>query len=242
MGASMAAISTGTARGASDPGFISPQSPSGFDAGTMVAQPAKFLAAHGGVDPTAAACAPCVGAGCDQAHDSVDLKVRIRVPTNTSSFSFRHRLFTAEYPERLCASSNDFFVAMLTSSWVPGSTPPNQPLPLDGNIAFDAQGHFMSVDSAAFDVCFPMAGAPPGSCPAGTVDLLGTGYGGAGNTLSDGAATSWLIADAPVVPGETIDLEFIVWDAQDHQGDALVLLDRFRWGTPSVCGGPCPHP
>jgi hypothetical protein len=242
-GASMAAISTGTARSKSDPGFVTPQAPNSYNTGTTAMAPFVFLAAHNGVVPTSPSCPVCQGPTCGKAFDSVDLKVRLRVPTNTASFSFRHRMFTAEYPERVCANYNDFFVAMLTSTWTPDPTqmPPFPPLPADRNIAFDAQKHFMSVDNAMFDVCFPQAGAPPGSCPGGTLDLVGNGYGGAGNGVAAGAATEWLIADAPVVPGETIELELIVWDALDHQGDALVLLDKFRWNAPN-CGGNCPHP
>jgi hypothetical protein len=196
-----------------------------------VPQPTKFLQAHGGVDPTSPSCPACQGPGCDQAFDSVDLNLRIRVPTNAASFSFHHRLFTAEYPERLCTANNDFFVALLKTTWKPDPTrmPPGQPLPLDGNIATDAQGHLLSVDIGTFEVCFPTPGAPPGSCPNGTLDLLGNGYGGAGNSVNDGAATEWLIADAPVVAGEIIELDFVVWDAMDHHGDSLALLDKFRW-------------
>ena len=242
-GASMASISTGTARRKNDPGFVTPQAPNSYDAGTTATAPFVFLAAHNGVVPTAQSCPVCQGPTCDKAFDSVDLEVRLRVPTNTGSFSFRHRMFTAEYPARICAGYNDFFVALLLTTWTPppNQMPPSPPLPLDRNIAFDAQKHFMSVDNATFDVCFPTAGAPPGSCPGGMLDLVGNGYGGAGNGVADGAATGWLIADAPVVPGETIELEFIVWDALDHQGDALVLLDKFRWNAPN-CGGNCPHP
>ncbi len=68
------------------------------------------------------------------------------------------------------------------------------------------------------------------------------GLGGPGDSVSDGAATGWLIADAPVVPGETIELDFVIWDAMDHQGDSLALIDEFRWQMPFDCGGPCPHP
>ena len=243
-GPTMAAISTGSARSQNNSGFVTPQAPSSYNASTEVTQPAQFIAAHGGVDPTPATCPACVGAGCDKAFDSVDLKVRIRVPTNAFSFSFRTRFFTAEYPERLCAKNNDFFVVLLKSAWKPdpGQVPPLPPFPADTNILVDSHGNLVSVDNAFFDVCFPTPGAPPGSCPGGTLDLLGSGYGGPGNSVSDGAATEWLTSDAPVVPGETIELDFVVWDAMDHQGDSLALIDKFRWNVPVNCGGPCPHP
>ena len=243
-GPTMAAISTGSARSQNNSGFVTPQAPSSYNASTEATQPAQFLAAHGGVDPTPPTCAPCVGIGCGKAFDSVDLKVRIRVPTNASSFSYRTRFFTAEYPERLCSTHNDFFVVLLKTGWKPdpNQMPPSLPLPIDTNILLDSQGNPVSVDNAFFPVCFPTPGAPPGSCPGGTLDLVGSGYGGPGNSVSDGAATDWLVSDAPVVPGETIELELVVWDAIDHQGDSLALIDKFRWTLPDDCGGPCGHP
>jgi len=37
------------------------------------------------------------------------------------------------------------------------------------------------------------------------------------------------VNDAPVVPGEDMEIEFIVFDAGDHNVDSIVLLDNFRW-------------
>ena len=112
-----------------------------------------------------------------------------------------------------------------------------QPLPADGNIAFDANHNPVSVNNGFFQVCFPPAGAPAGTCPSGTLDLVGNGMGGWGNDLTDGGGTEWLTNTAPVVPGETIELQFVVWDAGDHNVDSLVLLDHFRWSvTPSPVG------
>jgi len=42
-------------------------------------------------------------------------------------------------------------------------------------------------------------------------------------------ATRWLTTTAPVVPGETITLRFVIWDTSDMQLDSLVLIDNFRW-------------
>ncbi len=50
-------------------------------------------------------------------------------------------------------------------------------------------------------------------------------------THDDGGGTVWLTNDAPVVPGETIELELALWDAGDHHVDSLFLLDKFRWRT-----------
>jgi hypothetical protein len=242
--ATMAAISSGTARTPTDPGYVHPQNGTTGQTGnyngmTQVKIQNAYLAPHGGKPPAPASCSAACTTGCDQAYDSVDLKTRIRVPTNAKSFSYQFKFYSAEFPEYLCQQYNDFFVALLKSSWVPdpNANPPQQPLPADTNIAFDAQGNPVSVNNSFFQVCFPPFNAPPGTCPSGTLDLIGNGMGGWGTNLKDGGGTDWLTNTAPVVPGETIELQFIIWDAGDHNVDSLVLLDHFRWSvTPSPVG------
>ena len=245
-GTTMAALSTGTARAPGDAGYVHPQNGKkagqigNYDAKTQSGGPPDYIAAHGGLFPSPANCSSqCQGQACNTSYDSVNLKARIRVPTNAKSFSYRFKFYSAEYPEFLCRQYNDFFVTLLSSSWLPdpNANPPEDPLPTDKNIAFDANKDPVSVNNAFFQICFPVAGAPPGSCPGGTLDLVGTGMGGWDQDLSDGGGTVWLTNDAPVVPGETIELEFVTWDAGDHNVDSLVLLDKFRWNvTPSTVG------
>lgn len=238
----MAAISSGAARALGDPGYVHPkngklssQNTGNYNGGTQVTIQSGYLSANGGKPPAPAACSAQCTSGCDQAFDSVDLRARLRVPTNARSFSYELKFYSAEYPEYLCQEYNDFFVALLKSSWVP--VPPQQPLPADGNIAVDAQNKPVSVNNSFFQVCFPQYGAPTGTCPSGTLELIGNGMGGWGNDLTAGGGTEWLTNTAPVVPGETIELQFIVWDAGDHNVDSLVLLDHFRWSvTPSPVG------
>jgi hypothetical protein len=55
-----------------------------------------------------------------------------------------------------------------------------------------------------------------------------------GNT---GGATKWLFTDAPVVPGETMQIEFMIFDVSDTTLDSLVLLDNFTWGLSTVAVG-----
>jgi hypothetical protein len=266
-GPTMAAISSGTARDMGDPGYVHPQNGvlagqnGNFNAGTQVGVPAPWLAAHNNVVPSPGNCPVCSGVNCAQAFDSVNLKARIRVPTNAKSFSYSFKFYTAEYPEFVCQQYNDFFLTLLKSAWVPaapvactvmtqatdcesGVCDPQalmcvqaQPLPLDKNIAFDGLHNAVSVNNGFFDVCFPAVGAPAGACPSGTFDLVGTGMGGWGGNLKDGGGTEWLINDSPVVPGETMEIQFVTWDAGDHNVDSLVLLDKFRWNvTPSALG------
>ncbi len=47
--------------------------------------------------------------------------------------------------------------------------------------------------------------------------------------VADAGGTAWLTTEAPVVPGETIVLDFLIWDTGDSELDSLVLLDNFRW-------------
>ena len=56
-------------------------------------------------------------------------------------------------------------------------------------------------------------------------------------TGATGGATNWLLTTAPVVPGETITVEFTVFDVSDSVLDSLTLLDQFEWSvTPSMVG------
>jgi hypothetical protein len=266
-GPTMAAISSGTARDMGDPGYVHPQNGSlvgqtgNYNAGTQVGVPPPWLAAHGNIVPSPGNCPACTTSTCAQAFDSVNLKATIRVPTNAKSFSYSFKFYTAEYPEFVCQKYNDFFITLLKSAWVPaapvtcavmsqtadcesGVCDPQslmcvqaQPLPLDKNISFDGLHNAVSVNNGFFDVCFPSVGAPAGACPSGTADLVGTGMGGWGTNLKDGGGTEWLINDSPVVPGETMEIQFVTWDAGDNNVDSLVLLDKFRWNvTPSAIG------
>jgi hypothetical protein len=58
-------------------------------------------------------------------------------------------------------------------------------------------------------------------------------------TSSGGGATGWLTSTAPVTPGETITLEFIIWDTGDNQYDSSVLLDYLTW-QPLLINGSTP--
>ena len=49
-----------------------------------------------------------------------------------------------------------------------------------------------------------------------------------------GGATGWLTTKAPVKPGETITLRFLVLDEGDAKLDSAVLIDNFKWDTTSV--------
>ncbi len=63
-----------------------------------------------------------------------------------------------------------------------------------------------------------------GGCTAGTAELSGTGLDAVA-----GGGTTWLVTQAPVVPGETLTLDLVIFDVGDHGYDSLVLLDNFQW-------------
>lgn len=179
-----------------------------------------FSGKHGGALPSG----NCNGMTCPtgtSANDSVNLELQIRVPTNAQSFSYDFRFFTAEYQAWQCTVYNDFFLALLTSGAAG--------IPADHQISFDANKNPISVNNAFFQVC-PGNALNCGACPNGTGDLAGTGM----ELFSSGGGTTWLTTDAPVVPGETITLDFQIFDTEDHILDSLVILDNFRWNTQAL--------
>lgn len=205
-GVTMAGLSTGTMRDQAA-GYVAAGGGTGF--GKLGAPPPAFVAAHGGELPTAAGCP--VGSG---ANDSVNVKLTIRVPTNADVFSYRYRFLAADYTSRVCSPYNDFALALLTTQAAG--------IPADTNILFDSLKNFASVNTAFFEVCAPQG---PGQCPAGIGELAGTGL----DPDDSGAGTLWLTSEAPVVPGETIQIEFTVFDVSDDLGDSVLLLDDFQW-------------
>jgi hypothetical protein len=88
------------------------------------------------------------------------------------------------------------------------------------------------------------AGGTPGniSTCTGTSGLMSTGFDTADPGICDatsklGGATAWLTVKGNVVPGETIELRFAIWDTSDHSYDSLVLLDNFQWSTQTTTPG-----
>ena len=204
-GKKLAVYSSGTAREMTDPSYVGAASPS-YKPGTSCAYPPGF-------PKTASGCAlPSA-----TAYDSAGLLMHIRVPTNAKSFSFNFNYFTDEYPEHTCTAYNDAFVALLKT----GVQPPI-PAANSNNIVLDGNGNLISANGNSF----PLPGCSNCSSPL----LTGTPFGqnGCGN-VSCGASTNWLKTTAPIVPGETIALQFSTWDAQDEANDSLVLIDNFQW-------------
>ena len=169
-------------------------------------------------------------------NDVIDMKLQIKVPANAKGFSFDFNFFSGEWPEVVCTTYNDSFIAYLKSNAFNNGKA--------DNISFDSKNNPVSVNNGFFDRCSPKNLAcdnfPPSyqACAGGDAELKGTGFynpddncfTGSGND-SGGGATGWLTTKAPVQPGETITLEFLIWDTGDHIYDSSVLLDKFTWET-----------
>lgn len=227
VGPTFAGISSGRMRDTGDAGYVAPNGGTDFLSSSQ--PPAVYLAAHGNALPSSASCYGNCPAGSG-ANDSVNVRASIRVPTNAQSFSYEFRFFSSEFWTYSCTQFNDFYLALLTSA-APG-------IPADRNISFDSLNNPVSVNNGFFDVC-QVRGCQ--TCPAGIGALAGTGMenpsSSAFGTGSTGGATNWLTTSAPIVPGETMTIEFMVFDVSDGILDSLTLLDAFQWSvTPSTVG------
>lgn len=212
-GARMLALSTGTARDPSDPGYMDPR---GYDKG-FTSKPLD------GFPGTTAACGD-VTAGAP--HDSIALELEIRAPQNADGFSFDFDFYTYELPDNVCTERDDLFVALLRPP------PPDRP---DGNLAFDAAGNAISVNTVTLEACSCTNGPPCGGgahlypCSLGAGPLLGTGFGADTSHDGDRGATGWLTTGSDVEPGQKITLRFAIQDAEDGHLDSTVLVDHFQW-------------
>ena len=148
--------------------------------------PAVYLAAHGGGVPAEDGCP--AGDTPAEANDSVVLRLEIRAPSNARSFSYDFRYFTAEFPGP-CDQFNDVYLALLTSS-APG-------LPADTNVSAQANG-------------LPLGPYNP------FVALCGATCTGTGAIAAVNGVTPWMTTTAPVLGGETITLDLLVFDASDQ--------------------------
>jgi len=155
--------------------------------------------------------------GLSNINDDIALEVTLRAPTNATGFSYNFNFYSFEYPEWVCTSYNDQYIALV-------DPPPMGAI--NGNISFDSNNNPVSVNIAFFDVC--------AGCPLGTGELSGNGF----DTWNDAGATSWLVTTSPVTGGEEVTIRFAIWDTGDTAYDSTVLLDNFQWiadgGTVSV--------
>jgi len=219
-GGKVLALSTGTARAPSAPGYLS------------VVGHWKDVVAHGAPPGFPKEFPACPGVTHGAPYDSAGLEVTIKTPLDAKSFAFDFDLYTYEFPNYICSSFNDYFVALLS---------PKPNALLDGNISFDPQGNTIGVNCSFLDVCFAQqAGGKSFTCSEGTAGLTGTGYD---EQVNGSAATGWLTTSAPVeTPGADITLRFAVWDSGDGLLDSTVLIDNFRFDLADASLGTAPVP
>lgn len=210
-GPTMAGLSSGIMRDKNDPGY--PGSPDTNNM-SISTPPAAYLTAHGGALPSSAGCSANCPSGTG-ANDSTNVRLSIRTPTNAQSLSYQFKFISYEYWIYSCQIYNDFYLALLQSGAMG--------IPADKNISFDGLNNPVSVNNGFFDVCVQKGCY---TCPAGYTELAGTGM----EDFNYGGGTKWLTTEAPIVPGETIQLEFILFDVSDNVLDSVTLIDNFQWG------------
>ena len=247
-GDTLVTLATGPAADRDDASWQSWQMGTDMQSGDDGGAPASWLAANGGAFPSAPGCPK---PGGTSVSDPIMLTLEIRVPTNASSFDISSYFLSAEYPEYVCSSFNDFFVMLLTSEWT--GMPAN---PKDGNLAI-----YTAPDGKQFPIGVNLAQGTGlfRQCVNGTMgcegsntstattceaqdELVGTGFdepgaacGATGGIV--GGGTGWLNTTGNVVPGEVITLRIAIWDTSDPLFDSAALIDNFQWNIdPTVPG------
>jgi len=204
-------LSTGIAWDANDVAYAANTSPHSQDMDNTIAHP----------DPQTTAPAGCGSADEDTVNDYSEVSLSLQVPANAQAFSFDFNFMSIEYPEFVCSSFDDTFLALLESD------------AFTGNVSFDSQGSRVSINVGFFTVCET---DPLNPACTGEAELAGTGFDSNTAGGEGGGGTGWLTTTAPVVPGEKIRLTFMVFDEGDHILDSSVLLDNFRWELEAVDG------
>lgn len=234
---SLIVLSSGHAADATDKSPAYAPFESGQDLKTTSPPPMDWLAANDGKIPNPPGCpAPLVPA----ANDAVMLTLRIRVPTNASSFSARMYFMSAEYPEYVCSKYNDFFVALVDSKAVGNPADKNVAVYDDGKTQWPIGVNIVKVADGLFSQC---EGGPVGCAGVdgvyngckGTAELVGTGFDAFDNFACNaqqklaGGGSGWLTLRGNVDPGEVMEIRLAVWDTGGHLYDSLVLLDAWEW-------------
>ncbi len=208
-GSSLLGLSSGHARLPSEPGACGSFSCYGYGAGT----PPPGFPQNSGACPIST-----------NINDDVGLEVQLRAPTNANGYKFDFKFYSYEYPEWVCTSYNDQFMALVTPAPMGA---------LNGNISFDSMHNPVSVNVAFFDVC--------AGCAAGTAELTGTGF----DMYNDAGGTQWLQTLAPIKGGDVFTIRLAIWDTGDQAWDSTAVIDNFQWiasgGTVTVGTTPVPN-
>jgi hypothetical protein len=185
----------------------------------------------------------CSVSDSSTANDSAMLALRLRAPTNAKAFSFNSYFFSAEYPEYVCTTFNDQFIALVDT---PNGTPSPIANPIDKNLMTYTQGGQqwpiginIAKGTSLFSVCETEQANPlcwdsdvsAASCSLGAAQLAGTGFEAAGgfDNCSIGGGTYWLTTAGNVIAGDVVELRIAIWDVGDSSWDSLAVIDGFQW-------------
>jgi hypothetical protein len=243
-GANLGVLSSGWAMQCDDPSATASCAASGTGDPYFKGAQTAMDAVNSGVAPPGYPKSTPSCAVVTTVFDTIGVTLQIKVPRNVSGMSLDFDFYSSEWPEYVCSSYNDQFVAWLQSEAWAGANGAG-----DLNIAWDSTGAGISVNSPFLTQCTPATptgcdGTVPGTatCSAnGPMALLGTGFYNLGTYCTSqstgGGATGWLTSTAPVKGGETITLQLIIWDTGDANWDSSVLVDHVQWyGTPTAAG------
>lgn len=198
----------------------------------------------------------CSGKEIPSVQDPIMLTLKMKVPANARAFEFNLFFMSIEYPSTVCSDNNynDFFIALLDSTYNEKNPTAEYKNPYDKNLAKDDFGNPVGVDLAPaglFKACNPNCGGGGliggmtnsinkwGFC-TGDELLNGTGFGTEGKSgmiaCNDGhGGTGWLRVVGNVEPNEEITLRLALWEqgtvgyGPDHSWDSTVVLDGFTW-------------
>ncbi len=247
---SLAALATGNAADLTDKSPAYSAFQGGTDMNADASVPTDWLNLNGNNFPNVVGCPEPQGGATGL--DTIQLKLRIRVPTNAKSFSTKIYFFSSEYPEWVCSPYNDFFLTLVDSAGAGNPGDKNIAVYKDGNNALFPVGvNLVKTANGLFTQCKNgQTGCGGGAVLAnyngcvGNAELAGTGfdllnplpkfggdpgYCGANNQV--GGGTGWLKMSGNVKPGETMELRFVIWDTGDEWYDSVVLLDDFQWSV-----------
>jgi hypothetical protein len=206
-GLALAVLSNGIAGRKGDPGWVAVQP--GTD----------FMQTVNAPDPTFPFNAGCMQTAVTTVHDLATLQLTLKVPQNAHSLAFDFDFYSSEFPAYVCTAYNDAFLAMLDGK----------------NIALDAQGQGITINSSLFTVC--ANSGTQTKCTTSASTLAGSGYGEPDTAVppvTQGGATGWLTTRAPVTPGSTVTLKLLIYDDGDGVYDSAVVIDALRWSTDAL--------
>jgi hypothetical protein len=198
----------------------------------------------------------CAGKEIPSVQDPIMLTLKMKVPSNARAFEFNLFFMSIEYPSTVCSTNNynDFFIALLDSTYNEKNPNAEYRNPYDKNLAKDELGNPVGVDLAPaglFRSCRAdcNGGVNKWHFCTGEDELMGTGFeSGNGMAImacqSGHGGTGWLRVAGNVEPDEEITLRLALWEqgtvgyGPDHSWDSTVVLNGFKWlprpGKPGV--------